>query len=74
MAEWCPVCPSAKELWRGLKDEHRFSYKEVDIASPQGEELVSKFNIMSVPTTVIGDRIAFAGVPDRGEAVKEVTK
>jgi thioredoxin 1 len=74
VADWCPVCPGAKELWRSLKNEHDFHYDEVDIASPFGEKLVSELNILSVPTTIIDGRVAFVGVPDRDEAIRKVTK
>lgn len=74
VAEWCPVCPRARELWRSLKKEYDFHYDEIDIASPSGEQLVSEFNILSVPTTIINGRVAFVGVPEHGEAVRKVTK
>ncbi len=73
LAEWCPVCPSAKELWRGLRKEYGFHYNEVDITSPLGGELVSEFNILSVPTAIIDGNVAFVGVPARGEAIRKVT-
>ena len=74
IAEWCPVCPSAKELWRSLRKEIDFHYDEIDIASPLGEKLVAEFNILSVPTTIIDESVAFVGVPERNEAIRRVTK
>lgn len=73
VADWCPVCPRAKELWRSLRQPHDFHYNEVDIASPDGEERAARYNLLSVPTTVIDDRVAFVGVPPYGEAMQEVT-
>lgn len=74
VAGWCPVCPSARELWRGLKKEYDFHYDEIDVASPLGERLVSEFNILSVPTTIIDGSVAFVGVPEREGAIRKVTK
>jgi glutaredoxin len=74
VAEWCPVCPSARELWRSLRKEADFHYDEVDIATSLGEKLVSEFNILSVPTTIIDGTVAFVGVPERDEAIRRVTK
>ncbi|MDG6909574.1 MAG: thioredoxin family protein [Nitrososphaerota archaeon] len=74
VAEWCPVRPSAKELWRNLRKEVDFHYDEIDIASPLGEKLVAESNILSVPTATIDGSVAFVGVPERNEAIRRVTK
>ena len=71
-ADWCPVCPQVESLWQGLKESYDFHYKEIDISSKDGEALVEKHSIMSVPTTVIDDKVEFIGVPDRDEAVKSI--
>ena len=71
-ADWCPVCPQAESLWQGLKESYSFDYQEIDISSKDGEALVEKHSIMSVPTTVIDDKVEFIGVPDRDEAVKAI--
>lgn len=72
VADWCPVCPGAKELWRVLSKEHTFEYEEVDISSSEGARLVEKYDIMAVPTTILDGKVAFVGVPDRAKAVREV--
>ncbi|MEL4305008.1 glutaredoxin family protein [Methanococcoides sp. LMO-2] len=72
-ASWCHVCPAAKKLWNDLKSEHDFDYEEVDIDTPEGDELSEKYSIMSVPTTIIDGEIAFIGVPDKGEALSKIS-
>ncbi|MDW7732416.1 MAG: thioredoxin family protein [Methanolobus sp.] len=67
-SEWCHFCPAAKSLWRELKDKYDFEYEEVELDTPEGKELAQKFKIRSIPTTIIDDKIAFVGVPDREKA------
>ncbi len=66
--KWCPYCPSASALWKELKKNYKFDYKEIDASTPEGQELVSKYNIMAVPTTIIDGKVAFVGVPSREKA------
>ena len=68
-ASWCPSCPAAKSFWTRLRQEIPFSYEEIDIDTPRGKELAERFSIRSVPTTLVGDRPYFVGVPDRQRAI-----
>jgi thiol-disulfide isomerase/thioredoxin len=67
-SEWCHFCPTAKELWRELKEKYDFEYEEVELDTPEGKELAKKFKIRSIPTTIIDDKVVFVGVPDREKA------
>jgi glutaredoxin len=69
----CPYCPSAKKVWQDVKKEHNFEYEELDAFSDRGRDLVEKFGIMSVPTTIIDGRVAFTGVPDKKKAEAAVS-
>ncbi len=71
--KWCPYCPAAKKLWQELHEKYKFDYKEVDGSSEEGQELSAKHKVMSVPTTIIDDKVAFVGVPDKVKA-EEVVK
>lgn len=73
-AQWCHFCPTAKQVWKELKEKFDFEYEEVDLDTPEGEKLVEKFSIASVPTTIIDDKIVFVGVPDRDKASKTLEK
>ena len=70
----CPFCPMAKEFWKEMKKDYKFSYEEVDGASEKGQDLVRKFSIMSVPTTIVEEngvgRVAFVGVPQKSKAIE----
>jgi glutaredoxin len=70
----CPVCPSAKKLWSDLKKYKDFEYEEIDALSPEGQNLVERFGIMSVPTTLVNGKPMFTGVPDRKKAEAVVSK
>jgi glutaredoxin len=73
-AQWCHYCPTAKKVWRELKEKFNFEYEEIDYESPEGEKLADKFSIVSVPTTIIDDQIVFVGVPDKNKASKTLEK
>ena len=66
----------AKEFWRELKKQHKFEYEEIDGASEQGQKLVQKFSIMSVPTTIIEEdskgMVTFVGVPKKEKAIEAI--
>ena len=50
----CGACPSAKSLWKQLRVKYSFSYREVDITTPDGQELANRHAVRAVPATIIG--------------------
>ncbi len=66
----CGACPSAKSLWKGLRVKYSFSYREIDISSPDGQELADRHAVRAVPATIINGRLTFVGVPSRQSAEK----
>lgn len=70
----CPYCPSASKLWQELQKTEKFEYEEVDAMTEKGQQIVSKLGIMSVPTTIIDDKVVFVGVPDKQKALEAVKK
>ncbi len=71
----CPYCPSAKALWKSLQKQLKFDYEEVDAVSTKGQQLVAKFSIMAVPTTIIDDgKDVIVGVPSKEKAIEAVRK
>jgi glutaredoxin len=68
----CPYCPPAKKVWQELKKQYNFEYEEVDASTDKGQQLAKKFNIRTVPTTIIDDRVAFIGVPPKQKAIEAV--
>jgi glutaredoxin len=66
----CGACPSAKNLWKELRVKYSFSYREVDITTPNGQELADRHSIRAVPATIIDGKLTFIGVPSRQSAEK----
>ncbi|RMH37785.1 MAG: thioredoxin family protein [Nitrospirae bacterium] len=69
----CPACPSAKSLWKQLRTKYSFSYREIDISTPAGQELAERHAVRAVPATIINGRLTFVGVPSRQSAEKALT-
>lgn len=66
----CSACPAAKQLFKQLRVKYSFSYREVDITSPDGQELAERHAVRAVPATIINGRLTFIGVPTRQSAEK----
>ena len=66
----CGACPAAKELWKGLRIKHSFSYREIDILSPDGQELAERHAIRATPASIVDGKLNFIGVPTRQSAEK----
>ena len=71
----CQYCPTAKALWKSLQKQYGFDYEEVDAISPKGQELVMKFSIMAVPTSIIDDgKNVIVGIPSKEKAIQAIGK
>ncbi|MEM5811328.1 MAG: thioredoxin family protein [Candidatus Aenigmatarchaeota archaeon] len=71
----CPYCPKAKIIWEKLKEKYdNMDLEVVDVVSEKGREIVLKYNIMAVPTTLIDDKIVFIGIPDANKAIEFISK
>jgi len=64
----CKYCEPTKEIWYDIQKKHKFEYEEIDAESPEGQKLVEKFEIISVPTTIIDGKIRFVGLPNKAKA------
>jgi len=69
----CIFCAPTKQIWRDLQKKHKFDYEEIDAESLKGQQVVRKFNIMSVPTTIVDGKIQFVGMPNKAKAEEAVT-
>ena len=64
----CVYCPPTKALFKELKQKHAFDYEEIDATSEEGQKLVQKFEIMSVPAVIIDNKLTFVGLPPKEKA------
>lgn len=71
-AKWCSLCPSAKEIWKQLKQQYDFEYEEIDTNSKRGKEMLEENEIKSVPATLIDGNVVFIGIPNKEEAALAV--
>lgn len=71
-AQWCTVCPTVSKLWKELNAEYDFEYEEIDADTPEGQELVAKYGINGVPTTLIDGKIIFVGIPKKTDALARI--
>jgi glutaredoxin len=69
-ADWCAICQATKKMWNELGKEMSFDYKEVNLTSPEGIEYLKKYEIHSVPVTLIDDKVAFFGLPEKKKAME----
>lgn len=70
----CVYCGPTKAIWHDLQKKYKFEYEEIDAETPKGQQLVQKFQIMAVPTTIVNDRVAFIGLPNRTKAEELVSE
>lgn len=70
----CIFCPAAKQIFKDLKKNHKFDYEEIDAISPEGQKIVSKYSIMSVPSVIIDNNLKFVGIPSKDKAIEAITK
>lgn len=64
----CLYCGPTKAIWHDLQKRYKFEYEEIDAETPKGQQLVEKFMIMAVPTTIVDNRVQFIGLPNKGRA------
>ena len=48
-----------------MRVRHSFSYREIDISTPDGQELANRHAVRAVPASIINGRLTFVGVPTR---------
>ena len=68
-AKWCPQCPGAREFWDRLRQRLEFQYRELDIDSLEGQVMADRYNIQSVPSTIVGNRL-WDGILDETAVVR----
>ena len=67
-----PCLSDGEKLRGGTAPELEFDYKDIEVYTPEGLQLIRQYSIRSVPTTLIDKKVEFVGVPDRDAALSKV--
>lgn len=69
----CPNCAQAKVILDRVKTDYPdLEVEEVDIASPKGQEMVAKYQIMASPGVVIDSKLFSTGGLDEKKLRKRL--
>jgi len=68
VSDWCPTCPAAEAVWRQVASERRIDFAVLDVAKPEGREIVARLHLRTVPSTVIDGVLRGVGVQSLEEA------
>lgn len=71
--ENCPYCPMAKDAVNEAKKSFSDNDVEVEFINANEDiEKIRKYQIMSVPTIVINEEVAFIGAPETNELIEKI--
>ena len=68
VSEWCPTCPAAEQVWRQVAAERDIRFSVLDMAQPEGRELVARLRLKSVPSLIIDGALVAVGTQSPAEA------
>lgn len=74
VSEWCPSCHQAERVWQDVAGERDIDFAVVDMAQPEGRELVSRLRLKSVPSIVIDGELKAVGAQTKSEALELVAE
>ena len=69
----CAYCPATKQIFKDLKKQYKFDYEEIDAMSPEGQKMVVKYSIMSVPTIIVDNKVQWVGVPQKDKVISVIS-
>tara|TARA_B100000508_G_scaffold136668_1_gene130048 strand:- start:63367 stop:63624 length:258 start_codon:yes stop_codon:yes gene_type:complete len=70
----CHNCAEAKKIFEEVLPEFegKVTVTEVDIASPEGQELVQKYSVMASPGIIINDELFSTGGVSKDKLVEKL--
>ena len=68
VSEWCPTCPAAEQVWRQMAEERDIRFSVVDMAQPEGRELVARLRLKSVPSVIVDGVLTAVGAQTPAQA------
>ncbi|NOX97153.1 MAG: hypothetical protein GXO98_03650 [Nitrospirae bacterium] len=69
----CGECAKAKKLLEEIKPQYpELVVEEVDMATPEGQEIISKYMIMSSPGVIINGELFSTGALDKQKLIEKL--
>jgi glutaredoxin len=69
----CHNCEAAKKIFEEIMpDFPDAKVEEIDMTTPEGQELVQKYGIMSSPGIIINDELFSTGGVDKEKLIKKL--
>ncbi len=69
----CGECAKAKKILAEIKPQYpELAVEEVDMATPEGQEIISKYMIMSSPGVIINGELFSTGALDKQKLIEKL--
>jgi glutaredoxin len=69
----CHICRAFKEYWHTIeKDWPDVSFREVDVTTPEGQELAQRYMIFASPGIILNGELWATGGFDREKFIKKL--
>lgn len=69
----CHICRQFEEFWRSIeKDWPNVTYKNIDVITPEGQEMVPKYMIMTSPGIILNGELWATGGFNKNKFVEKL--
>jgi glutaredoxin len=68
VSDACAPCDQAEAVWRVVAAERELDFTVVNLTDPEGQSIVKRWRLRTVPALVIDDRLVAIGVQSPVEA------
>ncbi|MCL5059188.1 MAG: thioredoxin family protein [Candidatus Thermoplasmatota archaeon] len=64
----CSICQQAQAVWERIAAEQNVPLHVIDVAHPEGEALMTRLALKTVPAVVVNGKLSGIGVPSKEDA------
>jgi thioredoxin-like negative regulator of GroEL len=68
VADWSPSCRRAEAVWRQIAQERGIEVQIVDVDQPQGQALMQRLQLKTIPALLIDGQLVAIGVQSEESA------
>jgi thioredoxin-like negative regulator of GroEL len=68
IADWSPSCRRAEAVWRQIAQERGIEVQIVDVDQPQGQALMQRLQLKTIPALLIDGQLVAIGVQSEESA------